>query len=114
MRPYASTSATSGARSRTKLESSPVRTLCGWNTSKPRSIAKSFTAGAWGASPRPAGRSGCVTTPTTSAVSASAASEGTASAGVPKKTARTRIAPRKPPDYGLQQVVTAPFLVTVP
>ncbi len=89
IRPYAMTSATSGARSRSHSSKFPVFTFSGWCTSSSSSSAASLTAGGCSLSPRPAGRSGWQTTPTISAISASDRSAGTAIAGVPKNTART-------------------------
>src|SRR5436190_12093705 len=65
------------------------RTRSGWNTGSPRRSAASLTGGAAGCWPRPRGRSGWVTTASTSCpASTIRSSVGTANAGVPRKTRR--------------------------
>ena len=74
---------------RAHAPNSPVRSFVGCTTGGPSSSARTFTAGGVRVRPRPAGLSGWHTTPTTSATSVSASSDGTANAGEPKKSART-------------------------
>src|SRR5436305_1188827 len=76
--------------------SSGRRSRPGCSTGTPASSAATFTGLAWMCPPRPAGRSGCVTTattragrPATSRKDSSVRSEGTAKAGVPMKTRRS-------------------------
>src|ERR1700744_3570486 len=79
----------------------------------PRSSAATFTGDFWISRPRPAGRSGCVTTPSTrnAGSPASATKEGTAKAGVPQKTIRSGGTGRLPlarflhfADFALDQI----------
>ena len=65
-----------------------VRTLAGRSSGTPSSPAASDTGDASEASPRPRGRSGCETTPTSVVARASARRLGTANAGVPMNTDR--------------------------
>ena len=65
----------------------------GWSTGSPASTARAFTGASDSFWPRPRGRSGWVTTPTTVCGEArsSASSDGTAKAGVPKNTIAQRV-----------------------
>src|SRR5690606_27880339 len=66
----------------------------GCSTSGPSSGVTALTGGGWSVRPGPAGRSGCVTTPTTSCPSPiRARSDGIAKSGVPQNSTLT-IAPR--------------------
>jgi hypothetical protein len=88
MRPYAVTTATSGA-SALSFESKSVPLMrSGCHTGTPRACAATFTGGGCSCCPRPFGRSGCVTTATTSPRRKHASSDGTAKSGVPMKTSR--------------------------
>ena len=63
----------------------------GFSTGSPSRAASSATSDSASARPRPFGRSGCVTTATTSQVRATARSAGTAKSGVPMNTTRGRL-----------------------
>ena len=78
-------------RSRTQLDASP-RGFSGCSTGSPSASATCFTGdGSSCERLRPRGRSGCVTTPTTSKPSPSRArSGGVAKSGVPQKRMRIR------------------------
>ena len=86
--PKAAVTTTSGARAFICSTPSGLRMRSNWNTGMPRSSANCLTGQAVSFLPLPAGRSGCVTTPTMSyrPSSASALSEGTAKSGVPMNT----------------------------
>lgn len=90
IRPYASTMAASACCSRTHAANSGVFTLVGWCIFRPNSCAARLMGGGCGVGSRPTGRSGWHTTATTSVVSWSAFSAGTAMDGVPKKIVRGR------------------------
>ena len=62
----------------------------GCSTGRPAASARALTGASDTFCPRPRGRSGCVTTPTTvcGEAASSASSVGTANSGVPKKTMR--------------------------
>ena len=62
----------------------------GWSTGSPNVSAAILTAGAASFRPRPAGRSGCVTTETTSHRRAVASRQGTANSGDPMNAADRR------------------------
>src|SRR5438552_18584187 len=75
--------------------------LCGWNTSRLRPSAKRFTGLAAAFRPRPAGRSGCVSTRAISWPACNRrASARSANSGVPAKTRR-----RKARSGGLAQLL---------
>src|SRR5438552_11353382 len=75
--------------------------LCGWNTSRLRPSAKRFTGLMAAFRPRPAGRSGCVSTRATSWPACNRrASARSANSGVPAKTRR-----RKARSGGLAQLL---------
>src|SRR5262249_50325884 len=81
--PNATTTATSAPSARRRSGHSASRTRSGWRTSIPAARARSFTGGWARCWPRCAGRSGCVTTATTSWGRRSASRVGKANAGVP-------------------------------
>ncbi len=88
IRPYAATMATSTPRSRSRAASAPSRRRVGWRTGTPRASAATLTAGGVVLRPRPALRSGWVTTATGSLARATASRIGTTRAGLPMKTVR--------------------------
>src|ERR1700679_2033423 len=79
---------TSGVVLRKYSYASSARIFCGWYTGIPAATAASFTGELDVSWPRPRGRSGCVTTPSTlNSLSASSSRRvGRANAGVPQKT----------------------------
>ncbi len=83
--PYATTTIRSASSARNVANASGERSVCGWKTGMPRAIASSLTGEGVNPRPRPAGRSGCVYTATTSCRCAAARSDGTAKSGVPAK-----------------------------
>src|SRR3954447_10135740 len=89
--PYATTGQQSGCSSARRARKSSSRGRSGVSTSTSAASAMARTGLATTRRPRPAGRSGLVTTATTSwrGLSSSARSVGTATAGVPAKTRRT-------------------------
>src|SRR5690554_5837323 len=92
--PYATTTSRSGGRS--SSPHSPARAGSaserGCATVSPWANAASFTGGGVSRRPRPAGRSGCVSTSGTRAPAATiASSAGTANAGVPAKAIRAAV-----------------------
>ena len=89
--PYAAQMSTAGRSARTASSSTPRR-RAGWSTVRPSSAARCATAERR-IRPRWAGRSGWVTTPArmicpAAASATSASSDGSANAGVPRKTTR--------------------------
>ncbi len=86
--PKAATTITSGAHARSCWMASGWRKRSGWMTGIPRATAASFTAGDLNVPPRPTGRSGWVTAPTTGYFAARAVRTGTAKSGEPIKTKR--------------------------
>ncbi len=91
MWPYATTTETSGSSAVIRARNPSPRGCSGWSTGMFSRSAISFTGGASTFErERPTGRSGCVTTPTTSKPSPiSARSAGVANSGVPQKSTRT-------------------------
>src|SRR5437899_9745388 len=95
--------ATSGARSRRAGANEGVFNEAGARLGRPRFIAHARTAHGVGRRPRPAGLSAWLTTATTSTpfvlnfIWASASRPGTANAGDPKKTTRSRFAKARSP-----------------
>src|SRR5687768_300469 len=88
--PYAATTPTSGDQADSAAIVSGSRNRVGWRMGSSRVRATTFTGASVTRCPRPRGRSGCVTTPTTvCSDSISASRDGTAKSGVPKKTMRT-------------------------
>jgi len=81
--PKATTTATSARTPRSGSSHRGSRSRSGWSTGTPAATARSFTGGGATCRPRPAGRSGCVTTATTSWEASSASSVGSAKRGVP-------------------------------
>ena len=91
IRPYAATTPRSARSAASSARNGSCFSRSGCSTGTPPSIARAFTGASLVFWPRPRGRSGCVTTPTTACADcSSASSEGTANAGVPKKTIRER------------------------
>src|SRR5882672_145948 len=86
-RPYATTSRSGAGPRRSRI--SAVRNVGGCKTSTPSSRAATFTGEGVRRRPRPAGRSGCVSTSGTRApLAATARSVGTANSGVPANAMR--------------------------
>src|SRR3954470_18724646 len=79
----------SAAKAASTASVSGVRTFSGWMIGTPSAPAATFTGGGDGACPRPAGRSGWLTTATSVVSAATARNDGTANAGEPKNTARS-------------------------
>src|SRR5271170_2168096 len=92
IRPYATTRIASGRISSSRARNSALFLIfAGCTTSSPCSRAARFTEGTCNSIPRPAARSGCVTTRATSCPAAiTASSVGTANSGVPQKTSFIR------------------------
>ncbi len=89
------------------MKSSP-RGRSGVSTGTPIAVATSFTGEGLRWRPRPAGRSGCVTTPTTSWPSSSRArNEDTAKSGVPQKRILTSVGALLPPRPGASSTSSA-------
>src|SRR6185503_8539347 len=86
--PNATTANTSACRSRSSATTWGSFTVVGFMTSSPRSRAVRATGDSCTWSPRPLGRSGCVTTRATSQADATASSAGTANSGLPMNTTR--------------------------
>src|SRR5438876_4052947 len=87
--PYAAATTRSGASRRSSSWNAGSRMRSGCSTGTSRATASCVVSGATTASPRPRGRSGWQTSPTTTSGPASSRSRlGHAKAGVPKKTMR--------------------------
>src|SRR5580692_11433149 len=83
----------SGDSASTASRPASLRRVAGWATSRPCASAISLTGPARSCRPRPLGRSGWVSTPTTLCRDASSApSAGTANCGVPAKATRNGLA----------------------
>src|SRR5262245_29075171 len=90
--PYATTTIRSGDQSSSALRPSGVRRVAGCAIGSARSAASSLTGEARSSRPRPAGRSGWVSTPTTWwRDSSSARSAGSAKCGVPANAIRNEL-----------------------
>jgi len=97
MCPYATTTERSGAISASISRNSSSRAVSGWKTGSPSSRAIRLTGDSCSARRRPAGLSGCVTTPQTSKPSPSSArSDGVAKSGVPQKRIRITLLTSSP------------------
>src|SRR5262245_44538631 len=88
MAPNATTANTLASASRSSAMTERSLMLCGRLTDSPRAFAARATADSCTSSPRPLGRSGCVTTRTTSQDAATACNAGTANGGLPMNTTR--------------------------
>src|SRR5262245_1798501 len=87
--PYAATTARSARRASNAETNAGSLSRSGWRSGTPAAAARALTGASDVFWPRPRGRSGCVTTPTTACDDArSASSVGTANAGVPKNARR--------------------------
>src|SRR6188768_4314372 len=92
MSPYATTTSTSGAHCASSARPSAVFNVGGCAIGSRCSVASSLTGDARNCCPRPAGRSGCVSTPTTWCRDFSSAwRAGNANCGVPAKAIRSDV-----------------------
>src|SRR5437763_235617 len=100
----------SGASARRALANEASRSRSGWSTGSPRAIAISLIAGGAVRRPRPRGRSGWHTTPTTGSARPSNASRmGPANRGVPMKTMRQTLRGRSD-EEGASRAAALPSL----
>src|SRR5712691_2385548 len=101
----------SGASARRALANEASRSRSGWSTGRPRAIAISLIAGGATRRPRPRGRSGWHTTPTTGSARPSSASRmGPANRGVPMKTMRQTLRGRSDEEWAGGRAAALPSL----